>query len=137
MLHISKQVDYAVQFLLSLAKMKQGCYLSARECAERHGFSFLFLQKIITKLRRSGIVAAKKGVAGGYYLCQDPHLVSLKTIVESLEGQYSIVSCMGEQSTCKIGDICKVPTLYSVIQGDICNTIEKYTLSYMATIMKR
>ncbi|MBT4942351.1 MAG: Rrf2 family transcriptional regulator [Candidatus Magasanikbacteria bacterium] len=137
MLQISKQVDYAVQFLLSLSHMKEGSYLSARECAESHGFSFLFLQKIITKLRHSGLVAAKKGVSGGYYLCKTPEQISLKSIVESLEGEYAVVPCLQQISACKIATKCKAPSLYAVIQQDISTTIEKYTLAHMNSMMSK
>ena len=130
MFSISKQADYALQFLLELSILPDGEWLSVRVFANERTISFLFLQKIVRKLKQSGYVKATKGVNGGYRLAVEAGDISLKHIIEAVEGPYTSAACLkGEH--CPIEDKCTSKPVFSFVQRDIIQSLEKYTLQQM------
>ena len=131
---INKQVDYAVQFLLALSALPVGQSLSLRLFTQNRNISFLFLQKIVRELKRVGFVDAQKGAHGGYFLCIDSKSISLKDVVEALEGKYAAVACMKGKDNCPITQMCLSKNVLLRVQKDILLTMEKYTLFEMSQI---
>lgn len=130
MFSLSKQVDYALQFLMELTTLPDGEWLSLRVFADERTISFLFLQKIVRKLKQKGYVSSTKGVHGGYRLAIDAGTLSLKHIIEAVEGPYASAACMkGEH--CPIEEKCTSKQVFSVVQQDIILSLEKHTLNDM------
>ncbi|MCX6782146.1 MAG: Rrf2 family transcriptional regulator [Candidatus Magasanikbacteria bacterium] len=102
MLTMRKETDYAIHMLKYLAKQKAG-FISLRELASDTDISFLFLQKIARKLRMSRLIKAGAGVSGGYSLNIPAKRISLKMIIETIEGNSAILPCLcvKNTSTCK------------------------------------
>ena len=55
------------------------------EIANREDISSSFLVQILNELKRAGIVASKRGKAGGYVLSRPPAAISLGEVVQSIE----------------------------------------------------
>lgn len=96
MLAIKKETEYAIHFLKAL-DYKKLTPLSLRDAAEKTSISFLFLQKIARKLRFAGLVKSDKGAHGGYILKISPKKLSLKKIIEVMEGGCVLVACAGNK----------------------------------------
>lgn len=94
MLQLRKETDYAIQFLQLLSKGRES--LSLSDVARATGISFLFLQKIARRLRLAGLIKSRKGIEGGYYLARPEGNISLKKIIEVMEGRCDVLSCYGE-----------------------------------------
>ncbi len=93
MIKISKQVDYSLQLLLALSRQKKANHLSLKQFSGDSSISFLFLQKIVRALRRAGIVAATKGAHGGYYLPRSLTRLTLKDVMEAVDGNIGPTAC--------------------------------------------
>lgn len=96
--YLSKEVDYAIQFMHAVPEKGSGV-LSLRTFSAQTGISFLFLQAIARKLKRCGLVDAQKGVHGGYFTVHKKDSVSLAPILEAVQGQSGVVACM-TNATC-------------------------------------
>lgn len=90
---ISKQVDYALAWLLALAQLAPDASLSVRVFAEKRNISRLFLQKITGQLREAGIVSASRGSRGGYRLAVEPAHLTLGEIIAVLEPPIAKTQC--------------------------------------------
>ncbi|PIR74716.1 MAG: hypothetical protein COU35_00910 [Candidatus Magasanikbacteria bacterium CG10_big_fil_rev_8_21_14_0_10_47_10] len=130
MISISRQVDYGLQLLLALCAIEENTYLSLREFARDRKISFLFLQKIVRKLRVAGLVDAQKGAHGGYCLSVDPASITLKEIVEAIEGMYGPVTCIKE-GVCPVDIACPSKSVFSFVQQDIVAAMSAYSLEKM------
>ena len=93
MIKISKQTDYALQFLIELSKLKKGELLGLRKFSNKSSISFLFLQKIAKSLKTAGLIEAMQGKSGGYYLNKSIKRISLKEVIEAVGGQYGVADC--------------------------------------------
>lgn len=136
MISVSKQVDYGLQLLITLAAQEDGIYLSLREFSGNRKISFLFLQKIVKKLREAGLVEAQKGAHGGYRLAHDPAYINLQQIIEAVEGYYAPVSCM-KQGDCPVEPACSSKRIFSFVQHDIVTSMSKYSLKKMMNLSRR
>ncbi|HAT03163.1 MAG TPA: hypothetical protein DCS29_00085 [Candidatus Magasanikbacteria bacterium] len=94
MMHVSKQVDYALQLITALSRLKEGEFLSLRAFSQESNISFLFLQRIARILKNTHIIDANRGVYGGYYLMVDPYKITFKQLVEAVEGSFGITTCI-------------------------------------------
>ena len=105
MLQITRQSDYAIQLVNRLAKLEPRERLSLRPFSRESNISFLFLQKIARQLKQARIIEATLGPSGGYRLKKPAKSISLKDIVEAVEGACGIVDCLKAESVCnKMGN---------------------------------
>ena len=81
---MSKKTYYGVRAVLALAE-HQGP-LSIHALAKQEGLPEDYLEKILQILRKNGIVAAKKGVNGGYALARSTSEVNIWEILSVLDG---------------------------------------------------
>ena len=93
MIQISKQVDYASQLLQEIKKLKKDEYLSLKNFSEEKEISFLFLQRIARILKTANIIKSKRGTKGGYYLNSKIKKLSLKRLMEIIDGSFGISKC--------------------------------------------
>ena len=104
---------YAVQALADIAAFGDGRPVAASEISIRQGISQGYLDQIMVKLRRSGLVESARGVAGGYALARDPGDIRISAIVAAVDeqikttacGKGSDVGCQGTSVRCLTHDL--------------------------------
>lgn len=129
MLQFTKEVDYGLQLVITLSKLDNKELLSLRNFSKDTGISFLFLQRIAKKLKDANIIEATKGAQGGYTLKKNPLKVSLKEIIEALEGDYAIIHCLRGKCGCKREKTCESRKVFKKINNHLVDYLEKMKLS--------
>jgi Rrf2 family protein len=99
-----------------------------KDIAKAENISEKYLSLIIIPLRRVGLVNSIRGAHGGYSLAKDPSLITLKEIVDVLEGDCSLVDCVNNPSTCPRVTICASHDIWAIIGGKISETLSSITL---------
>jgi Rrf2 family iron-sulfur cluster assembly transcriptional regulator len=85
-MRFSLQVQYAICGVFDLAYNGEGDPIQIRVIGERQGIPARYLEQIFQRLRRRGVVTSKRGPGGGYSLARSPAEISLREIVEAVEG---------------------------------------------------
>jgi Rrf2 family protein len=131
-LQFSKKLDYGLFLLIELAR-KTGKYpLSLQKVAQENGMSFFFLQKVAFELRKSGIVESNRGKNGGYILAKPASVITLKDIVEVLEGPVNVMHClMTENSNCMRQPRCQMRHGLGAVNQAILNIFTQTTLDHL------
>lgn len=93
-MHITNESDYAVRIVYCLAKC--GIRRDARTISEEMCVTLRFSLKILGKLASSGLVKSYKGNCGGYELARPAAEITLKDVIEAVEGPYRLTRCAGE-----------------------------------------
>lgn len=119
MIKISKQVDYAFQLIAELAKLEKNASLSLKKFSLQSNISFLFLQKIAKLLREAGIIESIKGKNGGYMLVKPLEKLSVKEVIEAVEGKYSAVECASDAKCCEKNKKCSMKSGFNIINKQI------------------
>lgn len=88
-LELSSKVEYALLTLLELVSHANRKYspLTIPEIASKHAIPERYLEKIMTLLRRDGIVRSYRGARGGYVLAQEPQQISLFDVMALVDGE--------------------------------------------------
>ena len=85
-MRLSLQVRYAICSVFDLAYNGQGAPVQVRVVSERQGIPARYLEQIFRRLRRAELVLSKRGPGGGYTLARPPSRITLRDVVEAVEG---------------------------------------------------
>jgi len=129
-LHITQKVDYGVTLLSNLTKTETPS--SVRKIAEKHHLSFSFLQKVARELQKAGLIKATRGSKGGYMLTKPGKDVSLKEIIEALEGPIAIVPCLKNGANCNHESNCRIQAGFAKINQELLDYFSITNLNHFA-----
>jgi Rrf2 family protein len=92
-MRLTAKTEYGLMCLAFMASQPDGEPVTIRQIVKGEGLSKAFTEKILQKLRSVGIVESIQGNQGGYVLSKKPEQISLREIVEALEGYTFDVFC--------------------------------------------
>lgn len=102
---ISRKTDYALRMLTMLAEGDESL-LSVRTAAEAVDVPYSFARSIQHGLVQAGIVESLRGVRGGMRLRLDPSEITIRQIVEAVQGPLVMNDCTAEEGVCPRMDCC-------------------------------
>jgi Rrf2 family protein len=86
-MRVSQRLDYALQALVMLASEPPGAVVAAGDLAERLRLPKRFVEQQVTALARAGIVACRRGAAGGCSLSRQAEAITVRDVVLALHGE--------------------------------------------------
>jgi Rrf2 family protein len=131
-MRISTKSQYGLRAMAYLASVfKKDEVHPLREIAEKEGISFSYLEKILLKLEKAGLVKTKRGARGGYSLGKSPKKIKVGEIIRALEENTSLVKCVvsGGRSSCPRESKCLAKSFWKKIQRSIDSTLDSITLA--------
>lgn len=96
--------------------------------AQRQELPPKYLEQILPLLKKSNIVKSMLGAYGGYALAKDAGEITLKEILQSLEGDLSVVS---EGHSGNMADACLKKYVWDVVDSQLNTLLEQMTLQYI------
>ncbi len=126
-MHMTLEADYAVRIVGCLAKEKKR--LEAKNISDMTCVTLRFSLKILRKLVVAGIVRSYKGVQGGYEIAKEPSEISLKDVIEAVEGKYVLSKCLSDDYECNRGmsGKCCYQCVFNEISSMVGKKLEEYT----------
>jgi len=92
-MRFTTKTEYGFVCLVYMAKNVSKSVVTVKEIAEKEHFSSTYIEKIMQGLRAANIVISHQGKEGGYSLARHPSQITLKEIIEALEGKTFEVFC--------------------------------------------
>ena len=86
---ISKKCHYALKAVFELAWRDRGEPIRAQAIAEAQRISPRFIEVILNELKHGGFVESRRGNEGGYMLARDARELTVREIIEYVEGPIS------------------------------------------------
>lgn len=123
---ISKKSQYGLRAMIYLAKSKKKI-VSLSEIAKEEKIPFDYLEKIFSKLKKSGLIKTKKGVQGGYFLAYTPSKIKTGKIIKVLEDEITLVKCI--KYFCPREKKCLSKNFWEKIQKSLNKTLNSLKLS--------
>lgn len=117
------EADYAVRIVETLAVSQSK--KDARTISEETHVPLRFALKILRKLVADGIVVSYKGARGGYMLAREPGKITLRQVIESVEGPYMISRCQQEEYACSKCS-CRFHQIYDDISAVVREKLDSY-----------
>ncbi|MDP6978359.1 MAG: Rrf2 family transcriptional regulator [Myxococcota bacterium] len=101
---LSSQVRYAICGIFDLAYNADYEPVQLRVIGERQGIPPRYLEQIFQRLRRAGLVAGKRGPGGGYTLARGTSEITLRDVVEGVEGPFDEADDSDDRAPSSAGD---------------------------------
>jgi Rrf2 family protein len=129
---LSTRSRYGVRLMLELALNNTRSSVYLKEIAKEEEISEKYLSLIIIPLKAAGLVNSQRGAHGGYSLARSASEITLKEIVEVLEGDTCLVDCVKNPSACSRSDTCASRDLWTTLSDSISQTLGSFTLEDLA-----
>lgn len=125
-MEISRKTDYAL-LLLSVLVEEEGRFVSVRSAAERVGVPYSFARSIQHGLVEGGIVESQRGANGGMRLVADPAALTIRRIVEAVQGPMFLNECTGDDG-CPRAEACCYHPIWIGAQALMDSYLDSVTL---------
>ena len=132
MFKLSKKADYGLMAMKHLANHPQEHACSANEIAEEYGISATLMAKVLQKLAKQGLVAAKHGSTGGYQLTRRPEQISALEVLTAIDGPVLITSCVTSHGNCDATERCSVKEPLQRVNESILNVLSMVTIAHLS-----
>jgi Rrf2 family iron-sulfur cluster assembly transcriptional regulator len=124
-----KKTEYGMMMVSLLAEAGKDGLVSVRAMQE-NGLPRSFLVKIARDLIKAKLIVAKEGRGGGYSLTKEPNQITLKEVVEAVDGQIVTASCLVHGAKkCPLADKCPHKSIMVKLTDEISALLSKYKLS--------
>ncbi|MFB3924475.1 MAG: Rrf2 family transcriptional regulator [Syntrophales bacterium] len=133
---LSTRARYGVRMMLALARNYGKGPVYLRDIAREEEISEKYLSLIIIPLRAVGLVNSTRGAHGGYNLARLPDQITLKEIVEVLEGN-CLVDCVKDPSICSRVPTCASRDVWAMVGGKISEALSSVTLEQLVRMNRQ
>ncbi|MBF0457166.1 MAG: RrF2 family transcriptional regulator [Nitrospirae bacterium] len=134
MLRLSTRCQYGVRAMYEIARGYPVTPVTVKTISEKQDVSVAFLEQILGKLRKAGLIRSVKGPGGGYMLKAAPEEISIEEILLVLEGPISITACVTQEARldkaggCVKADHCVIQHLWKALGRQIEDFLNTITL---------
>lgn len=129
---LSTKGRYGLRAVLDIALQDGNEAVALSQIAERQGISLNYLEQLIARLKKSGIVSSVRGAQGGYKLALPVESISVGDILRALEGDLNPVDCpefTGVSGNCNNADLCVTKYVWKRISDSINSAVDGIMLS--------
>lgn len=133
---LSTKSRYGLRLMLELGLFYQKGPIHLDTIAKSQDISIKYLEQIANHLKTSNLIESKRGAGGGYFISKNTKDITLKDIIESLEGSLSLVDCV-EDADCERMFKCVACDIWKMLSDTIKTTLEKVTLAELVVKYKK
>lgn len=125
----SKSCKYAIRAVLYLGvNTDANNKLGVKEIAEALNIPKSFLAKILQQLSRHNLVSSSKGAGGGFYLEKENNSITLRDIIECIDGKEVFSSCILGLPVCSSENPCPLHAKALKYRKGLENTIDNQSI---------
>ena len=133
-MQFSRRSDYSVRAMMDVATMPAGSLALTHEIASRQDIPSAFLTKIVGRLTQEGLLRTYRGAFGGVILARQADQITLRQIIEAVEGPINLMWCMAQSGECQRDATCPVHEVWHQAQDELLRRLDSVTL---ADLVKR
>ena len=131
---ISTKGRYGLRALIDIYLYSSAEMVTVKSISERQGISERYLEQIFSSLRKGGIINAKKGAQGGYFLAKSSREFTIGDILNVLEGDLLLINIEKDEN--KIENFIS-EHLWNVVNNKISDFFNSITLEDLANDYKK
>jgi Rrf2 family protein len=103
-----------------------------RDVSRGEDISEKYLGQIIIPLKSAGLVSSQRGAHGGYALARSPADITVRDVVEAIEGKIAPVPCVDDPGTCARASSCAATGVWKKLAEDMERSLSSFTLAELA-----
>lgn len=130
---LSTKGRYGLRALIDLALYSGEEAVSIQSIATRQQISDSYLEQLMGKMKKAGLVKSLRGAGGGYQLARPVDEISVGDILRALEGNLDAVTCPANENTgsCEGADLCVTRYVWQRINDSITQAVDTMMLSQL------
>ena len=133
----STKAEYGIRVLVELAGRSGDAPVSLAEIAEANALPLAYLEHLVARLRKAGLVESRRGARGGYLLARGADEITMAEVVEALEGAIAPIECISEAADGSIvcsresdpAHVCPTKLLWTRVQLGVIRSLQRTTLA--------
>jgi len=135
-MRLSTRARYGTRLMLELALNFSNGTIFLKDIAEKEEISEKYLSHLVIPLKSSGLISSSRGAHGGYRLAKSPSQITLKEIVQTLEGSISCVECVKNPSVCPRVSKCATRGIWEKLDEKIAAELSSVNLEDLMNSQK-
>lgn len=136
-MEITRQADYAVRIVLDLAGHTGNGVVRSDDVARRQLVPRAYFTKVVQALVRAGYLRTLRGARGGIQLAREPQAITLRQVIEAVEGPIRLNRCLLRPGECALERSCAAHPVWERIQGILMHELDAVTFAEMAAARPR
>ncbi|MDD3340258.1 MAG: Rrf2 family transcriptional regulator [Lachnospiraceae bacterium] len=130
---LSTKGRYGLRALIDLALYSEKEAVCIQSIATRQNISESYLEQLVRKLKKAGLVTSVRGAGGGYRLARPASEISVGDVLRALEGDLEAVTCMGTDAhgSCGSSDQCVTKYVWQRINDSITDAVDTMMLDQL------
>lgn len=136
---LSTKGRYGLRALIDLAVYCTEEAVSIQSISKRQNISDRYLEQLMGRLRRAGLVVSVRGAGGGYRLARPAGEISVGEVLRALEGNLDAVTCPGngEEQGCEDADVCVTRYVWKRINDSITQAVDSIMIQQLVEESRR
>jgi Rrf2 family transcriptional regulator, iron-sulfur cluster assembly transcription factor len=131
MMELTRKGEYAIRGIIYLAQQPPGRVSLISEIAAASDVPQTFLAKIFQSFAKIGLVTSSRGTGGGFVLARPASAITLREVVEAVEGPIVPNRCL-LGAACDRGGACQVHGIWKTVQTEVVKILEGVTIETLA-----
>ncbi len=136
---LSTKTTYGVRAMCDLALHFGQGPISAADISKREDIPLNYLEQLLNRLKKIGLVLTIRGPKGGYALSKKPEKIKILEIIEALEDSITPVFCLSQETIkkCDRIDKCITRVLWKRLGDKITEILDGTSLKDLCHEAKR
>jgi len=127
-MQFSVSIEYAIHGLIYLARNGEEKSILLADIAAAIKVPKEYMRKIFQMLTRSGLVAGRRGAGGGYRLARSAEELTLRDVVEAVEGSLPLYGCLHMRRHCELALTCPVQKAFDAAREKMAEALQDTTI---------
>ena len=122
-MRLTKGADYGTRGIIHLAKHPPDSVILVGDIAASEDLPESYLAKIFQDLAKEGIVRSHRGAKGGFSLARPAEQITLREVIEAIEGPIALSRCLAPWEGCEKMEDCSLYPVLADAQSRLLETL--------------
>jgi Rrf2 family protein len=136
-LQVSTRGRYGLRLMVALAMNYGRGITLMKDVSRSEDISEKYLGQIIIPLKGAWLVSSQRGSHGGYTLARSPEEITVRDVVEAIEGRICPAPCVEDPQECARVTSCVASHVWRKLSQDIEKSMASFTLADLARRARR
>ncbi len=131
-MRITQEADYALRITSLLSGRDSP--IGAPELAEKVKVPTRFAMKLLRKLSLQGLVKSTRGASGGYSLAVSADQLTVRQVIEAIDGKIEISKCLSDCHTCLNNpdkSVCRFHNVFAYLNEELTSRLDMLSIAQM------
>lgn len=137
---LSTKGRYGLRAFIDIAVHSEEEPVSLASVAVRQNISISYLEQLMTKLRKAGLIESVRGANGGYILAKKAGNISVGEVLRALEGELMPVECAALEEGaehCAVESCCSTKIVWKKINDSLNETVNNIFIDELVKESKK